>query len=214
VGLTEVGVGQPSNLGFDPEYAKKEMAASAYPDCANFPDVTIMTYMGASDWANFLISGASTYLGCDKAKFNIEEIDFTSLLRTIKRDVPTSQRPNMFTLGWGADYPDAHNWMHDVLSCNADNPFRRPCNDIDKQIDAAARESSPDARNQMYHDIEAAFFSTEGEFPIAPLYVNVDILLYKPWAKGFFQTDGLFGGQHWDSIQIDQTAQLAARGKG
>ena len=33
----------------------------------------------------------------------------------------------------------------------------------------------------------------------------------QPWYKGFFQTDGLFGGDHWDTRSIDQEAQLAAR---
>lgn len=211
VGLNEVGLGTADNLGFDPEYAKKEMDASPYPNCENFPDVTILTYMSADSWGTFVATAAEQYLGCDKSKFIIESAAFGQLLKTIKRDVPTAQRPNMFTLGWQADYPDAQNWMHDVLSCKADNPFKRPCNANDEKIDAAATEGDPDKRVQMYQELETAFFATDGEFPIAPMYVDVNMLLIKPWVKGFFETDGQFGGPHFDAIQIDQAAQAAGR---
>jgi oligopeptide transport system substrate-binding protein len=214
VGLNEVGVGAPENLGFDPDYARRELAEGGYPDCANFPDVTLLTYLGASDWAQWWIKSAEIHLGCDPSKFNIEEAEFTFLIRSIKKDLPTAQRPNAYTLGWAADYPDAHNWMHDVLGCNADNPFRRPCSEVDKKIDEAARLNDPEARNGLYRQIEEGFFGQSGEFPIAPLYVNVDISLIKPWVQGFFATDALFGGVHWDVIQIDQAAQLAARAGG
>lgn len=211
VGLNEVGLGNPENLGFDPEYAKQELAAGGYADCVNFPSVAIMTYAGAASWAEFWIKSAEIHLGCDPSRFNIEEAEFTFLIRAIKKDVPTAQRPNAFTLGWAADYPDAHNWVHDVLGCNADNAFKRPCSDVDKKIEEAAQLNDPERRNQLYREIEEGFFGPDGEFPIAPLYVNVDVTLIKPWVTGFFQTDALFGGVHWDVIKIDQVAQQAAR---
>jgi oligopeptide transport system substrate-binding protein len=210
VPINEVGVGNADNPGFDPEYAKKELEAGGYKDCANFPTITILTE--GADTALFLQSQIKTYLGCDENVLNIEEAEFSILLQSIKPTVPTPQRPNMFTLAWGADYPDANNWMRDVLSCNAENDMKRPCDAIDTEIDAAARELDPQKRDQMYRDIEEGFFGPDGEFPIAPLYVQVRIGLVKPWYKGFFITDGLFGGDHWNTRYIDQAAQLAARG--
>lgn len=214
VGINEVALGKPENPGFDPEYAKKELAAGGYPDCQNLPEIRILTYAGAGRWADFVKNGAKTYLNCDVSKFVVESSEFSQLLKQIKKTEPTAQRPSMFTLGWSADYPDAHNWMHDVLSCNSDNALKRACDDLDKKIDAAGRETDPAKRDQMYRELEEGFFGQDGEFPIAPLFVNIEQFVVKPWYKGFFQTDGLFGGRHWDAYQIDQAAQLAARNVG
>lgn len=214
VPINEVGIGQPNSPGFDPEFAKKEMELAGFPNCEGFPEVTLLAYQGASDWGEFLQNAAVTHLGCDASKIVIEENEFTVLLQAIKRDVPTAQRPHMFTLGWGPDYPDAHNWIHDVLGCNAENNFARPCNEaIDPKIDAAARETDPATREAAYRELEELFFGYEGDFPIAPLFLRINIFMVKPWYTGFFDTDGLFGGAHWESRQIDQAAQLAARAK-
>ncbi len=212
VGINEVGIGKPDNLGFDPDYAKKEMTAAGYANCENFPNITILTYAGATDWAEFLQNQVKTNLGCDISKMSVEEAEFSVLLKSIKPDVPTPQRPNMWTLGWGPDYPDAQNWIHDVLSCNAENDFKRPCADIDKKIDAAGKELDSKKRAQDYRDLETAFFGQDGEFTILPLYTALAYGLVKPWYKGLFGTDALFGGAHWETRSIDQAAQLAARG--
>jgi len=213
VPINEVFLGKPDNPGFDPELANKEMEAAGYQDCQGFPNITILTYQDGTDWAEFLQNQLVVNLGCDASLISVEEAEFSVLLKSIKPDVPTPQRPNMFTLGWNADYPDAHNWMRDVLSCNSENDFKRPCTDVDKKIDEASKETDGKKRTQLYREIEEGFFGANGEFPIAPLYVPKEAGLIKPWYKGFFQTDGIYGGDHWDTRIVDQAAQLAARGK-
>jgi ABC-type oligopeptide transport system substrate-binding subunit len=213
VPVNEVGIGQPDTTGFDAEYAKAEMEAAGYPNCEGFPEYTMVTYQGASDWAEFMQNSAQNVLGCDPALMTIEELEFTVLLRTIRSDTPSIQRANMWTLGWGPDYPDAHNWVHDVLGCEAENPFLRPCSEaIDGVIDAASTEPNGPTRLQMYRDVEEAFFGPEGDFPITPLFMSIAISMVKPWYSGPFTTDGVFGGAHWNARTIDQAAQLAARG--
>lgn len=213
VPINEVGIGQPATPGFDPELAKSELEKGGFPNCEGLPEISVAVYQGASNWAEFLQNGIQTHLGCDPSKIVIEEVEFGVLLSTIKADTPTAQRPHIWTLGWGPDYPDGHNWVHDVLSCKADNPFKRECSEaIDGKIDAAATEVDPAKREQLYREIEEAFFGPEGDFPIAPLFLNINIFMVKPWYTGFWDTDGLFGGPHWESRKIDQAMQLAARG--
>jgi len=212
VNINEVGIGSPDNLGFDPEYAKSEIAAGGFANCEGFPAITVLVYSGATQWAEFLQNSVKTALGCDASKISIEEAEFSVLLKSITKDVPTQQRPNMWTLGWSPDYPDAQNWMSAVLGCQSDNSFKRDCNAVDEKIDAAAKETDPKKRIQDYRDIEEAFFGKDGEFPILPIFTSQTVGLVKPWYHGFFDTDGLFGGTHWDSRTIDQAAQLAARG--
>ncbi|MBX3066063.1 MAG: peptide ABC transporter substrate-binding protein [Anaerolineae bacterium] len=212
VPLNEVGLGTADNLGFDPEFGKAQLEAAGYPNCEGFPDITIAVYQGAEPWAEFLQNAVSTNYGCDASKMSIEALDFGVLLEAVRKDKPTAERPNMWTLGWGADYPDGQNWMHDVLSCNVDNPFARECDATDELIDAAGKETDGSKRVEMYRQIEEQFFGPEGSFPIIPLYIRTTPSLVKPWYTGFFDTDALFGGPHWNSRKIDQEAQLAARG--
>jgi oligopeptide transport system substrate-binding protein len=213
VPINEVGIGQPDTPGFSADFAKAELEKGGFANCEGFPEINIIVFQGAADWGEFLQNSISTTLGCDASKITIEEVEFSALLQVIRKDTAVEQRPHMWTLGWGPDYPDAHNWVHDVLSCNAENPFQRECSDIDKLIDDAASEQDPDKRNDMYRQIEEGFFGEEGLFPIMPLYLRVIFSLAKPWYTAFFDTDGLFGGPHWESRQIDQAAQLAARGQ-
>jgi oligopeptide transport system substrate-binding protein len=214
VPVNEVGVGSADNLGFDPEYAKAQMEAAGFPGCEGLPDITIAVYQGAEAWAEFLQNGVNTHL-CDSAtpaNISIEALEFGVLLQAVEKTRPTAERPQMWTLGWGADYPDGHNWMHDVLGCNSQNPFLRPCDATDELIDEAAKETDSAKRVELYAQTEEQFFGEEGSFPIIPLYIATAFSLVKPWYTGFFDTDGLFGGPHWNSRKIDQEAQLAARG--
>lgn len=204
--INEVGV------GFNPEYANEQMAEAGYPNCEGFPNVDIITYTGAGVWAEFWAAGAEEYLGCDAGLFNIEQLEFSVLLEIVDPDTPVQDRPNAWTLGWGPDYGDANNWVNDVLSCTGENPFIRPCSEVDDLINEAARESDPARRDELYAEIEEAFFGEEGVFPIAPIFLRSGYILVKPWYTGPFETE-LFGGSHYGAYSIDMAAKLAARGE-
>jgi len=205
--INEVGV------GFDPDFAKTELEAAGYPNCEGFPNVNFAAYQGAGAWVEFWSAAAEEYLGCSPDLFTVEQLEFSVLLQVTDSSTPTEDRPNVWTLGWGPDYGDANNWVHDVLSCEVDYSFMRPCTATDDLINAASRESDPAARDQMYREIEEAFFGAEGEFPIAPIYMNLSYALNKTWYTGPFDTDGLFGGAHWGAYTIDMAAKNAARGE-
>ena len=119
----------------------------------------------------------------------------------------------MWFIGWSPDYPDAHNWVGDVVGCEGPNLFRRPCAAVDDLIWQATVESDIVARMALYLDIEERFFGEEGEHPMIPLGMVANYVIRKPWVDGPFMTDGLFGGMHYDWYTIDQEAQLAARGE-
>jgi ABC-type transport system substrate-binding protein len=98
------------------------------------------------------------------------------------------------------------------LSCNAENDFERPCDPaLDDKIDVAAKETDPQKRNQLYRELEDAFFGKDGEFPMAPVCNGVEPFLVKAWYTGAFTTDTQFGGEHWNTYVIDQPMQIEAR---
>jgi len=205
--INEVGI------GYDPEYAAAQMADAGFPNCEGFPNLEIVTYTGAGTWAEFLSASIEKTLGCDPNIFTIEQQEFSVLLETVSRRNPAEDRPNMWTLGWGPDYPDANNWVNDVLYCEStQNDTKRPCSEVDDLIREAAVELDPDARIEDYYRIEELFFGPEGMYPIVPIFLRINYTLIKPWYSIPIETDGLFGGAHWDYRSIDQAAQLAARG--
>lgn len=203
--INEVGV------GYDPEFARAQMAEAGYPDCEGFPNVEFVTYTGAGTWAEFLAASVERELGCDPNIMTIEQQEFSVLLETVDKNNPPEDRPNLWTLGWGPDYADANNWVNEVLYCEGQNDFTRPCSEVDDLIIEAAQESDPEARIEMYYRVEEMLFGPEGVVPIIPLFLRLDYVLTKPWYDVPIETDGLFGGAHWDWRSIDQEAQMAAR---
>lgn len=210
VPINEVGI-DGAGLGFDPDFALSEIEAAGFPNCEGFPNINIVTYASAADWAEFLQAEVENNLGCDPGIFSIEQLEFSVLLQVTKTDTPTEERPNMFTLGWGPDYADANNWVNDVLQCELDDHTLRPCDEVDELILEAQAETDPDRRIELYRQIEEMFFGYDGLFPIAPLYMRATYSRLKPWVTWDYPTDNLFGGYHLDSVIIDQEAQLAAR---
>lgn len=206
-------------IGFNVDYAKQQLAMSKYPDCKGLPPISAVS--SGSDTFEFLINAAEQYLGCDPNLFTIEEVEFSVLLELIDYDQPSQNRPNMWSVAWGPDYPDANNWVGDVISCFKDNNFQRPCTELDDLIEAAARELDPEARTQRYFEIEAQLFGREqdgqvvvdGEVPFIPIALSGGFYLVQPWYEGPFATDGIIGGAHWDWRTVDQEMQLEARGR-
>ncbi|MBZ0309075.1 MAG: hypothetical protein K8I82_23630, partial [Anaerolineae bacterium] len=181
----------------------------------------ISAVSSGSDTFDFMINAAEQYLGCDPNLFTIEEVEFSVLLQLTDYDQPSQNRPHMWSLAWGPDYPDANNWVGDVISCYKDNNFQRPCTELDDLIEAAARELDPQVRIERYFEIEAQLFGrqqdgqviVDGEFPFVPIALSGGFYLVQPWYEGPFATDGIIGGAHWDWRSVDQEMQLEARGR-
>ncbi len=212
VPINEVGI-NGAGIGYDPDFAQSEIEAAGYPNCDGFPAIDVVVYQGAAEWAEFVQAEVENTLGCNPGLFTIEQQEFSVLLRTTSADTPTAERPNMWTLGWAPDYPDANNWVFDAgLHCESSNDFMRPCDEVDDLITQAQTEMDPDVRAALYAQIEEDFFGYNGLHPIMPLFMSAGFYQVKPWLDKPVETDGLFGGEHWDWISVtDQAAQLAAR---
>jgi len=203
--INEVGV------GYDPDFAREQMELAGYPNCEGLPSLELIAYQGAGNWAEFLAASAERELGCDPNLLQVEQQEFSVLLESVDPRNPTPDRPNAWTLGWGPDYPDANNWVGDVLQCEGENTFKRPCTEADDLITQAARANDPEERIELYYQISGMFFGPEGDHPIITLFMRLDYTLHKPWYTGPFETDGLFGGAHYDWRTVDQAAQSEAR---
>jgi oligopeptide transport system substrate-binding protein len=202
--IGEVGV------GYDPEFARAELAEAGYPNCEGFPTVTLLGYSGQNtlNWIEFAQSNWAENLGCDPTLIQIEQQTFADLLAATKADVDDAEVPHMWTLGWGPDYADENNWVGDVLGCESANRSKRTCNEIDDLIQEARVEPDTARRVELYRQIEEAFFGPDGEFPFIPLYLQIAYVAEHTWLT---ETPALFGGQQYYNWTIDMDAKLAAQ---
>jgi oligopeptide transport system substrate-binding protein len=200
--IDEVGV------GYDPEFAREQMALAGYPDCEGFPQVTLLGYSGEHtlNWIEFAQAQWEENLGCSADLIQIEQQSFADLLVATKAD--DDESPHMHTLGWGPDYADENNWVGDVLDCNINVRIHRTCNEIDDKIEEARREQDPEVRKQLYAEIEDMFFGYEGEFPFFPIYLRIAYVGEHSWLT---RTPALFGGDMWYTWVIDWDAKQAAQ---
>jgi oligopeptide transport system substrate-binding protein len=203
--IDEVGV------GFDPEYAREQLAEAGYPDCEGFPQVTLLGYSGQTtlNWIEYAQGQWEEHLGCSSDLIQIEQQSFAELLTATANDTPDAEAPHMWTLGWGPDYADENNWVGDVLWCeNAGLRVKRSCTETDELIVEAREETDPERRIELYRQIEENFFGPEGEMPFAPLYLRIAFVAEHTWLD---RDISLFGGQQWYNYSIDWEAKQAAQ---
>ena len=200
--IDEIGV------GFDPEFARAELALAGYPDCEGFPQVTLLGYTGEQTLAliEFAQANWEKVLGCSADLIQIEQQSFADLLTATLAD--DAEAPHMWTLGWGPDYGDENNWVGDVLYCDNTTRMKRTCNEIDDLIDEARFESDQEVRKALYAEIEEAFFGYEGEYPFFPQYVRIAFVAEHAWMD---RIPSLFGGEQYYNWTIDWDAKSAAQ---
>ncbi len=189
---------------FDADAAKQALADSTYggpeglpPITATFPD----TPRNRTRW-DWLVAQWKDVLGVDIELNPVESTTFTALTK----DINTA--PQMFILGWCADYPDPQNWLSVYWMTGAFGEriaYSNP--ELDALLQQADAESDPAKRSEMY--AQAQDMLVEGA-PVAFMWNNVNAYMVKPWVTGYAKTPmdaGFIGANDPLAIQIDAAAQ-------
>ena len=189
-------------MGYSPDRARIEMGASGFGSCRLMPDIRFM--VSSSDLsllqAELVIQMWIEELGCAENQFQIEQVPFGTLLANTRADAGAA-RPDIWELAWASYYPDAHNWMGDLIHCEeSENREKRPCSEVDNLIRQASTTLDINERQELYHQIENMLFSDEGIMPIVPLYVRGEVVLIQNWLT--YQPVS-FGGEQYDSYVTD-----------
>jgi len=191
-----------TRFGFDPEKAKQALAESSYGSVEALPEI-VLTFSDTprnrtrNEW---LAAKWKEVLGVELKLNPVESTTYTALTK----DINTA--PQMFILGWCADYPDPQNWLSVYWRTGAFGErigFSNP--EMDELMAAADKELDPVKRAELYQ--QAQDMLVAGGF-VAFAWNNVNTYLVKPWVMGLSLTpqDSVFPGVQVPlSIGIDQS---------
>ena len=139
-------------------------------------------------------------LGCTLEQIIIEQVQFGTLLSRTRPD-GGAVRADVWELAWASYFPDAQNWLGDLLHCtDGSNRQNRDCSEVDSLIRRAAGTLDYAERVLAYREIEDMFFGGAGIVPLAPLYVRGEEDLVQSWLNF---APALFGGKQYDTYVID-----------
>ncbi len=200
-------------IGYSPDYARQQLAASGFGSCQLIPPFTFL--VSASDLslqqAELIRRMWIEELDCTEDQIQIEQAQFGVLLANTRRDAG-AVRPDVWELAWASFYPDANNWMGDLLHCDdSENRHNRPCSQDDDLIRQANSVLDVTERTDMYRQLENRFFGDAGIMPLVPLYIRTEPKLLHAWITSY--TPALFGGEQYDTYQIDMAIKDLERSR-
>lgn len=162
---------------FNPQKARSLLANAGYADGKNFPKVTAVFNTGD---VNRLVG---EYLQDQWKKHLNIDIKFESQEWKVFLSRLDLDPPQIFRLGWGADFPDPDNFMNLFIKTSGNNRLRWANQRYDQLVARGSTLKNPQDRKKVYD--EAQVLLTEIEVPMIPLFVSAQNLLVKPYIRGF-----------------------------
>lgn len=186
------GVKERIGVPFDPASARKYLADAGYPGGKGLPEVTLMynTAEGHKKIAEVIQAMWKRHLGVEVKVVNQE---WKVYLKTLQTDAP-----QIYRLGWSADYPDANNWLNDVFHSKSGSNYARFKNPrFDELVERAAVERDARKRLELYKEAEKIL--VDADAAIAPIYFYTGVQLTKPYLE---RTHAPFGGEHFKNWKV------------
>ncbi|MEE9258075.1 MAG: peptide ABC transporter substrate-binding protein [Nitrospinaceae bacterium] len=161
---------------FDPEKARRLLAEAGYPGGIEFPKVQALynTVDRNRLIAEFLQAQWKEHLN---VSVELESQEWKVFLSRLDVDAP-----QIFRLGWGADFPDPDNFMNLFLSTSGNNRTGWKNSRYDELVALGTVVRDPGKRRAIYDELQVIL--TETDVPMIPLFVAAQNLLVKPHVKG------------------------------
>ena len=154
---------------FDPQKAKALFEEAGYTDPTAFPE-TIIIVSASGDiapGARFNMASAMARMWKDALGVSVQVEAVRSFGDYGKRI--SSNPPDMFWLGWAADYNDPDNFLREIFHSGTQYNYGKFSNpEFDRIVDRAAESKDPAQRQMLY--IEAERLLCETEAALIPIY--------------------------------------------
>jgi len=115
-----------------------------------------------------------------KFRIYVRGVEWPTYLRAMVK----SQLP-AFIIGWLADYPDPHNFVHPYMHSKgafaAWQQYKNP--HVDELIEKGIRTSDPEERRKIYYELQKIYFE---DCPSVILYQPLGRHYERDWVKGWY----------------------------
>jgi oligopeptide transport system substrate-binding protein len=169
-------------IGYDPEGAKKELQAYLDEKKITKDQIPPITLTANQVEGHVKIAEAIQQMWQDVlgVKVDVQTQEWKVFLKTLQTD-----SPQIWRLGWNADYPDANNFDREVFrSDSGQNYTKWKSDEYDKLVDEAARESNTAKRVALYRQAEDILVSKDAA--LIPIYWYTRLTMTKPYVQRTF----------------------------
>ena len=171
-------LGYSANIGakFNPEKARLLLSKAGFQSGKGLPPIKLVYNTDQTHRlvAEYIQDQWRRHLN---VKVELDSQEWKVFLSRLK-----TNPPQIFRLGWGADFPDPDNFMNLFLSTSGNNHLNWSNVEYDKLVNLAVLEKNPALRKELYD--RAQKILTEREAVIIPLFVTAKNLLVKPYVNG------------------------------
>lgn len=166
-------------LAFDPEGARRLLAESRYGGPSALPSVTLS--IGTLDTELPPVIEALVAMYRDNLGVDIAVEGSADVL---------ADDPQMYSIGWIADYPDPENFVDILFHTNSGlNHMHYSNPQVDRLLESARVETIQKRRQDLFLEAESLIVS---DAPWVPLWNSVDYVLTKPYVKGVVHSAAIF----------------------
>jgi ABC-type oligopeptide transport system substrate-binding subunit len=156
---------------FDPQAAKDLLIEAGYTDPSSFPVVTIVVNASGDVRPGARFNMATAMAGMWKEYLGVTvQVEAIGSWKAYGERL-RSNPPEMFWLGWAADYNDPDDFLRVIFHSDSEYNSGKFSNDEYDRLVNRARIGDPAARQELY--IRAERLLTETEAALIPLYYTV-----------------------------------------
>jgi oligopeptide transport system substrate-binding protein len=163
-------------LPFNPPEARRLLREAGYPNGKGFPPV-VLAYNTEEDHKMVAEAVQGMWQRNLGVVVTLDNQEWKVYLAKLQNNPP-----NLFRLGWGADYPDPDNFMKLFTATSGNNYTHWKSARYDRLLDQAAQEPDSTKRAKLYD--EAQKILCETDLPIMPLFWTAESTLLNPRYTG------------------------------